>query len=106
MGSGWRQELREESGRNSTIEERRAAKDAYVSKDAVDARMGEGTYDALREQEIQKQFGTRGYDSGSEREKRRFDRRFNRRLRNDRLTLSPKSPTTATTAATSTVPVS
>ena len=92
MASSWRQELKEKTGKNSTIEERRAAKNAYVSKDGVDARMGEGTYDALREQEIQKQFGTQGYDSGSEREKRRFDRRFDRRLRNDKLALSPKSP--------------
>lgn len=90
MASGWRQELREKTGRNSTIAERREAKNAYVSEDEVDARMGKGTYDALREQEEQKQFGTNGYYSGSRREKRRFDRRFNRRLRNDRLALSPK----------------
>lgn len=93
MASGWRQELIEKTGRNSTIEEKRAAKDAYVSKDAVDTRMGEGTYDALRKQEIQKQFGTQGYDSGSEREKRRFDRRFNRQLRNGKLNL-PATPVT------------
>ena len=99
MASSWRQELRKETGKNSTHEERRAARDAYISKEAVDTRMGEGTYDALREQEIQKQFGTQGYDSGSEREKRRFDRKFDRRLRNDRLALSPKSPAAPVTPA-------
>lgn len=94
MATTWRQELKKETGRNSTSEERRAIKDAYVSRNAVDTRMGEGAYDALREQEIQKQFGTKGYDSGSKGEKRRFDKRFNRQLRNDRLTLSPKLPVT------------
>lgn len=100
MASGWRQELIEETGRNSTIGERRAAKNAYVSKKAVDTRMGEGTYDKLRAEAEQEQFGSKGYESGTRGEQRRFNRRFNRNLRNDKLQPRPTTkPVTKTNPA-------
>ena len=103
----WQDAYAEYSGKNGSWKERRNFKRDWKDKENVKARVGENTYDQLRSESEQKQFGTQGYNSGSEREKRRFDRRFNRQLRNDKLALSPKSPAatpTAPTAPTPTVP--
>lgn len=85
----WIQNYRDYTGRRGTLTERNNFKQDYVSKENVDARMGEGIYDKLREEAIQQQFGTQGYDSGTRGEKRRFDRRFNRNLRKYKLQPKP-----------------
>ena len=87
----WRDAYAEYSGKNGSWKDRREFKKAWKSGENVRERVGAETYDQLRQQEELEQFGTQGFGSGSEGEQNRFNRRFNRQLRNGRLNL-PTTP--------------
>lgn len=99
----WRDAYAEYSGKNGSWKDKREFRKAWKSGENVRERVGAETYDQLRRQEELEQFGTQGFGSGSEGEQTRFNRRFNRRLRNGRLNL-PTAPTTPATPATPTTP--
>ena len=98
----WRDAYAEYSGKNGSWKDRREFRKAWKNEANVRARVGEDTYNQLRATAEQQQFGSLGYnpdgDNTLTREEKRFDRRFNRQLRNGRLNL----PTTPTTPAVST----
>ena len=98
----WRDAYAEYSGKNGSRKDRKEFRKAWKSGENVRERVGAETYDQLRQQEELEQFGTQGFESGSNGEQNRFNRRFNRRLRNGKLNL----PTTPATPATPTAPVS
>lgn len=91
----WRDAYAEYSGKKGSWRERRNFRRDWKDEANVRARVGEDTYDQLRAESEQKQFGTQGYNSGSTREKNRFNRRFNRKVRNGslrpRVTNTPES---------------
>ena len=94
----WRDAYAEYSGKNGSWKDKREFRKAWKSGENVRERVGAETYDQLRRQEELEQFGTQGFGSGSEGEQTRFNRRFNRRLRNGKLNL-PTAPTPAAPAA-------
>ena len=82
----WRDAYAEYSGKNGSWRERRNFRKDWKNEANVRARVGEDTYNQLRATAEQEQFGSLGYnpdgDNTLTREEIRFDRRFNRRLRN------------------------
>ena len=98
----WRDAYAEYSGKNGSWRERRNFRKDWKNEANVRARVGENTYNQLRATAEQQQFGSLGYnpdgDNTLTREEKRFDRRFNRRLRNGKYDsyLTKSQPTSST----------
>ncbi len=88
--SNWEDAYNAYTGKKgSSLSDKRKFKKEWVDKANASARIGKNNYDEFRQNAIQKQFGAEGYESGSKGERNRFDRRFNRQLRNG-VYLTPK----------------
>ena len=97
----WRDAYSEYSGKKGSLKDKREFRKAWKNEVNVKARIGEDIYNQLRTESEQKQFGTQGYNSGSTREKNRFDRRFNRNLQTYQIPQTPQLPKTPQTSQTS-----
>ena len=100
--NNWRDAYSEYSGKNGSWRERRNFRKDWKNEANVRARVGEDTYNQLRSTAEQEQFGSLGYnpdgDNTLTREEKRFDRRFNRQLRNgkyDSYLTKPQSTSSA-----------
>lgn len=96
----WRDAYTEYSGEGGgSWRERRNFRKAWKDEANVRARVGEDTYNQLRATAEQEQFGNLGYnpdgDNTLTREEKRFNKRFNRKVRNGslrpRVTNTPES---------------